>query len=653
MDANQFLAEFGHIAKASNGVGRLRELVLQLAISGRLVERASPETPVNKSLDLARSQREKYEKKLGLRATPLHPPLRTPPFNIPEHWKWTRLDQLSLYIQRGKGPRYAEQGTTCVASQKCVQWSGFDLRQARWVAEESISAYGIERFLCEGDLLWNSTGTGTAGRIAIFHADDDVKVVADSHLAVIRTANALPRYVWCVIASPWVQTRIDPRHPNSLVSGSTQQVELATATARGLPIPCPPVEEQLRIITKVDELMALCDQLEKEQQGCRKLQNALRQSILQAVAAASSPQELEAAWTRVTENFEHLFSEADDVRVLRNLIMRLAIQGRLVKQMESSCAKVDELLSEIDTKRNRLVLEGIVRRTGPPASIELQEEPFSLPRGWKFVRFGQISICRDGQRVPLSKEERQLRRGPFPYYGASGVIDSIDEYIFDEDLLLVGEDGANLINRRTPIAFIAKGRYWVNNHAHVLDSGDDLTLRYLELFINAIDLSPYVTGTAQPKMNQEKMNLIVIAVPPPQEQARIVGRASHLLHSCDTMEVLLREANLQGGQLAAAAVLHLTGIDIEQTKEEPVKAPQTEIAALLRLGQLPNVKVPAPLASLLARHNGEMLARDLLQRFGGDIDAFYAQLKVEIAHGWIAEPGVAEVREKAAQSVAV
>jgi type I restriction enzyme, S subunit len=92
--------------------------------------------------------------------------------------------------------------------------------------------------------------------------------------------------------------------------------------------------------------------------------------------------------------------------------------------------------------------------------------------------------------------------------------------------LLIGEDNANLINRSTPIAFIARGKYWVNNHAHVLDGISEEFLRYVELFINAIDLKPYVTGTAQPKMNQAKMNSIPVAVPPFAEQRRIVANGA-------------------------------------------------------------------------------------------------------------------------------
>ena len=128
----------------------------------------------------------------------------------------------------------------------------------------------------------------------------------------------------------------------------------------------------------------------------------------------------------------------------------------------------------------------------------------------------------------MSVAQRQTLKKVYDYYGASGVIDKVDKYLFDKDLLLIGEDGANLINRSTPIAFIAKGKYWVNNHAHVLDVCGGLNLAYIALFINAISLVNYVTGTAQPKMNQEKMNSILVTVPPISEQARIVNQIESL-----------------------------------------------------------------------------------------------------------------------------
>lgn len=124
--------------------------------------------------------------------------------------------------------------------------------------------------------------------------------------------------------------------------------------------------------------------------------------------------------------------------------------------------------------------------------------------------------------------EREKLEKRYDYYGASGVIDKVDKYLFDKPLLLIGEDGANLLARTKPIAFMARGQYWVNNHAHVLNGLSEVLLEYISLFINSISLAPYVTGTAQPKMNQAKMNSILIPLPPEEEQARILKRVAEL-----------------------------------------------------------------------------------------------------------------------------
>ena len=151
------------------------------------------------------------------------------------------------------------------------------------------------------------------------------------------------------------------------------------------------------------------------------------------------------------------------------------------------------------------------------------EPPFEIPENWCWVRFGTALVNRDAERIPLSVSQREKLDKKYDYYGASGVIDKVDRYLFDKPLLLVGEDGANLLLRSKPIAFIASGQYWVNNHAHVIDAVAGVDLRYIALFINATNLAPYVTGTAQPKMNQEKLNSILVPLPPTAEQRRIVS----------------------------------------------------------------------------------------------------------------------------------
>ena len=133
----------------------------------------------------------------------------------------------------------------------------------------------------------------------------------------------------------------------------------------------------------------------------------------------------------------------------------------------------------------------------------------------------EISENCDNLRKPVTSGNRT--KGDYPYYGASGIVDYVDSYIFDGDYLLVSEDGANLLARSTPIAFSITGKNWVNNHAHVLRFEEYATRRYVEFYLNAMDLSPYVTGGAQPKLNQKNLNRIPISLPPLPEQRRIVA----------------------------------------------------------------------------------------------------------------------------------
>ena len=153
---------------------------------------------------------------------------------------------------------------------------------------------------------------------------------------------------------------------------------------------------------------------------------------------------------------------------------------------------------------------------------ELSKVP--LPASWGLATMKEAAENHDGKRVPVRASDRAARHGSYPYYGASGVIDTIDDYLFDGHFLLIGEDGANLVSRASPIAFLATGRFWVNNHAHVLRATSITCNEWLCWFVNMIDLTPFVTGTAQPKLTQAALNRINVPIPLPDEQTEIIAR---------------------------------------------------------------------------------------------------------------------------------
>ena len=213
---------------------------------------------------------------------------------------------------------------------------------------------------------------------------------------------------------------------------------------------------------------------------------------------------------------------------LKASLLQEAIRGKLTDQRPED-GSAEELYLSILAEKKRLIKAGKIKKEKPLPPIEEKDIPFDIPENWKWVRLGEITINRDAERIPLSSIDRQKLEKIYDYYGASGVIDKVDNFLFDKPLLLIAEDGANLVNRSTPVAFIAEGQYWVNNHAHVVDVCCGFSMKYLAYFVNAISLAPYISGTAQPKMNQAKMNSIPVSLPPPAEQERIVAKLEELL----------------------------------------------------------------------------------------------------------------------------
>jgi type I restriction enzyme S subunit len=279
---------------------------------------------------------------------------------------------------------------------------------------------------------------------------------------------------------------------------------------------------------------------------------------------------------RIVSAIESYFTRLDDAvatleRVQRNLkryrasVLKAAVEGRLVpteaelaraegRDYEPASVLLERILAERrrrweESELAKLKAKGKAPKDNAwkakyvePVAPDTSELP-ELPEGWCWASVDQLVENHDRDRVPIKRADRAKRRGRYPYYGASGAIDTIDEYLFDGSFLLVGEDGANLLARSTPIAFQAHGQFWVNNHAHILRTYLDLPLGYMEAFFNATELARYVTGTAQPKLPQAAMNRIPVPLCPRPEQFRIVEAVESQLSIADDVTVALDTNN--------------------------------------------------------------------------------------------------------------
>lgn len=177
-----------------------------------------------------------------------------------------------------------------------------------------------------------------------------------------------------------------------------------------------------------------------------------------------------------------------------------------------------------------------------------QTEIGLIPDDWEVKTLGEVVTFLDSKRIPITESER--KKGIYPYYGASGIIDYVNNYIFDGDYVLLGEDGANIVDRSSRLAFVVHGKCWINNHAHVLHPNEDMDLDFLSEYLESLDYTSYNTGTAQPKLNREKCNSIPIIKPSLAEQQRIAKALSDVDALISTTEKLIqKKKNIKQGTM--------------------------------------------------------------------------------------------------------
>ena len=497
---------------------QLKNSILQMAVQGKLVPQDPNDEPASVLLARIRAEKEQLikEGKIKKEKNPSiifrgadnlpyekvgkNEPVCIAdevPFEIPESWEWVTLKMIAI-TELGKTLDKAKnQGDykpyLCSIN---VYWNGIDLttvKEARF-EENEISKYELKKgdlLICEG---------GDVGRSAIW--ENEQEMYYQNALHRVRFYGGINPYYFRLLMECYKGNKILDKKSKGMTIK-----HLVQSALNAIYFPLPPIQEQQRIVNKFQSLIPILEQYNTSE---IKLSN-------------------------LNISFPDL---------LKKSILQEAVQGKLVPQ-DPNDEPASVLLERIRAEKQKLIAEGKIKKDKHESIIFRRDNshyekldgiecciddeiPFEIPQSWAWTRFGTVMINRDAERIPLSVNEREKLQKIYDYYGASGVIDKVDRYLFSKPLLLIGEDGANLLTRSKPIAFIARGQYWVNNHAHVLDSSVGLLLEYVAAYINAINLAPYVTGTAQPKMNQEKMNSILIPIPPTGEQLRIVQKIDEI-----------------------------------------------------------------------------------------------------------------------------
>lgn len=322
-------------------------------------------------------------------------------------------------------------------------------------------------------------------------------------------------------------------------------------------------------------------------------------------------------------------------------------QNRIVLKLEEILSSLEKSKEQLELSFNKLIFH---KKTFFKSLLERKKPSINFVE----KRFEDCVVSYSNKRIPLSRLVRKERSGHYRYYGATGVIDYIDDYIFDGKYLLLGEDGANLLSKVKDLSFIVEGKFWVNNHAHIVQAKENIIVEYLNLYFNSLDITEYVTGTAQPKLNQANLNRIPILIPPPDEQISIVQEVQRVLSIIEETESVITK-ELTRIDLFKHTILNkaFTGKLLDQDyNDEPasillerIKAEKEEY--LIREKEKKNNSIKIKIMSEESKSILEIL-RESIEPVSSkklwlssdkkdDIEEFYAELKKHIESGDIIE----------------
>lgn len=560
---------FELMATAPGGVAKLRELILTLAVQGKLVPQDPSDEPASELLKKIRGEKDrliaegkiKRDKPMEALAEDEHP------FALPQGWQWVRMGDLVNSSEAGWSP-------TCISSPRreghwgvlkvsAVSWGQFDALANKELPADLLPRPEYE--VNEGDFLLSRANTEelvarsvVVGKVAsrLMLSDKIIRLHVSSHMdrAFLNLCN---------------NARHSRGHYESNASGTSSSMKnVSRDVVLRTPVPLPPLTEQARIVTRVEELMRLCDALEAKGQLEAAQHAQLVQTLLGALTASTSPDELAENWQRVATHFDRLLDRPEAIDALEQTILQLAVRGLLVPQ-DPKDEPASELLKKIRAEKDRLIAEGKIKRDKSLADVAKDEQPFELPEGWEWVQALDLcSLITDGDHQAPPKADSGI---PFLVIGdvRSGCVDlgSASRFVplsyFEAldwgkkprlgDVLYttVGSFGI-------PVPITQAQDFCFQRHIALFRPGITGIQEFLTLSLGSKfvfkQAEKGATGIAQKTVPLSVLRRLIVPLPPLLEQARIVARVESLRRLCADLRQRLAARQTTQAHLAEALI---------------------------------------------------------------------------------------------------
>ena len=553
------------LASAPEGIQKLRGLILELAVRGKLVPQDPDDEPASEllkriSLERARLEVSTPRKKGG--QTP-HVRESERPFALPDGWEWSRIGELSSVV---RGVSYDKSQSSenqlygylpLLRGHNINQHLKFD--DLVFVPEKLVSN---EQRIRRGDIViaMSSGSAHLVGKAA--QAENDINFGFGAFCGLIRShSTELHPYFGFFFQTPQYRNRV-AGHGKGIGINNLQKGALLD-----LECPIPPLAEQHRIVAKVDELMALCDRLEAEQADADAAHAKLVNTLLGTLTQSTDAADLAANWQRLAEHFDTLFTTEASLDALKQTILQLAVMGKLVPQ-DPNDEPASELLKRIAKERVRLEAEGVCKKPKAMPPIEKNDGPFELPSGWAWARFPEIGLFGRGKSKHRPRNDPALfNPGIYPLVQTGEVARA--GTIIREFHSRYSETGLNQ-SKMWP-----QGTLCITIAANIADSAilgfeacfpDSVVgfipspflggSRYFLSFMKTVreELLRFAPSTAQKNINLEILESVRIPLPPKAEMERIVAKVDELMALCDRLKSDLAESRARQARLSATLI---------------------------------------------------------------------------------------------------
>jgi len=547
------------------GVKKLRELILELAVRGSLVHQDQNEEPAALLAEKIATEKAALMQAGAIKKSPKLPQISPDeiPFDIPNGWHWIRLGELVKKIGSGATPRggknaYVQSGIPFLRSQN-IWNNGLSLQDVAYIPPE-IHERMANTHVFPNDILLNITGA-SLGRCAVVPADLEAANVSQ-HVTIIRTIDPLNRwYLHYLILSPYVQSLVWGRQVGMAREGLSKKV------LEQFEIPLPPLEEQHRIVQKVDELMALCDRLEQQTSDQLEAHETLVDTLLGTLTQSKNANELADNWARLAAHFDTLFTTEQSIDKLKQTILQLAVMGRLVEQ-DAGGEPAEDMLGQLAELKQELIAQGLLKKERKSQPVDSEDAPYEIPESWSWCSLTDIgelargkskhrprndpSLYQDGT-VPLIQTGDVARASPWittfsAKYNQRGVEQS---RLWRPGTLCItiaaniGDTGLLSFDACFPDSVVGFTPFW-----------SDIPPEYFEYFLRTAKqhLEDFAPSTAQKNINLEVLQKLLVPLPPVSEMTRIVQKVDELMTLCDQLKERLNQASETRNQLAESVV---------------------------------------------------------------------------------------------------